>query len=99
MNIRDLKAAYLTSSHFRDMYLNLTQNKAPLGKEAAKRLEQNARNYIILDGLLFKISEEDNDGRLDTVLCIPTSKYTYCLVLFTPVLLEDTLVLQSAFRP
>ena len=73
MNLRDLKAAYLTSPHFRDMYLNLIQNKVPLGKGAAKRLEQNARNYMILDGLLFKIIELD-DGRLDTVLCIPTSK-------------------------
>ena len=45
MNLRDLKAAYLTSPHFRDIYLNLTQNKVPLGKGAARRLEQNARNY------------------------------------------------------
>ena len=73
MNLRDLKAAYLTSPHFRDIYLNLTHNKVPLGKEAAKRLEQNARSYMILDDLLFKIIEHD-DGRLDTVLCIPTSK-------------------------
>ena len=73
MNLRYLKAAYLTSPHFGDIYLNLTQNKAPLGKGAAKRLEQNARNYMILDGLLFKIIEVD-DGRLDTVLCISTSK-------------------------
>ena len=57
MNLRDLKAAYLTSPHFRDIYLNLTQNKVPLGKGAARRLEQNARNYMLLDGLLFKIIE------------------------------------------
>ena len=73
MDLRDLRAAYLQSPHFRDIYLNLTQNKVPLGKGAAKRLEQNARNYMILDGLLFKILELE-DGRLDTVLCIPTSK-------------------------
>ena len=73
MNLRDLRAAYLQSPHFRDIYLNLTHNKVPLGKGAAKRLEQNARNYLILDGLLFKIIELE-DGRLDTVLCIPTSK-------------------------
>ena len=73
MNLRDLRAAYLQSPHFRDIYLNLTQNKVPLGKGAAKRLEQNAGNYLILDGLLFKIIELE-DGRLDTVLCIPTSK-------------------------
>ena len=42
MNLRDLRAAYLQSPHFRDIYLSLTQNKVPLGKGAAKRLEQNA---------------------------------------------------------
>ena len=51
--------------------MNLTQKKVPLGKGAAKRLEQYARNYMILDG--FTVMEL-NDGRLDTVLCIPTSK-------------------------
>ena len=73
MNLRDLRAAYLQSPHFRDIYLSLTQNKVPLGKGAAKRLEQNARKYLILDGLLFTIIEME-DGRMDTVLCIPTSK-------------------------
>ena len=42
LNLRDLRAAYLQSPHFRDIYLNLTQHKVPLGKGAAKRLEQNA---------------------------------------------------------
>ena len=73
VNLRDLKAVYLTSPHFRDIYLYLLQNRMPLGKGAAKRLDLNARNYLILDGLLFKILD-DGEGNLDTVLCIPTSK-------------------------
>ena len=73
VDLRDLKAAYLTSPHFRDIYLYLLQNRMPLGKDAAKRLDQNARNYLILDGLLFKI-QDDGEGNLDTVLCISTSK-------------------------
>ena len=73
VDLRDLKAAYLTSPYFRDIYLYLLQNRMPLGKGAAKRLDQNARNYLILDGLLFKILE-NGEGNLDTVLCIPTSK-------------------------
>ena len=73
VDLRDLKAAYLTSPHFRDIYLYLVQNRMPLGKGAAKRLDQNARNYLILDGLLFKILD-NGEGNLDTVLCIPTSK-------------------------
>ena len=73
IDLRDLKAAYLTSPHFRDIYLYLLQNRMPLGKGPAKRLDQNARSYLILDGLLFKILD-DGEGKLDTVLCIPTSK-------------------------
>ena len=73
VDLRDLKAAYLTSPHFRDIYLYLLQNRMPLGKGAAKRLDQNARNYLTLDGQLFKILE-NGEGNLDTVLCIPTSK-------------------------
>ena len=46
VDLRDLKAAYLTSPHFRDIYLYLLQNRMPLGKGAAKRLDQNARNYL-----------------------------------------------------
>ena len=73
VDLRNLKAAYLTSPHFRDIYLYLLQNRMPLGKGAVKRLDQNARNYLILDGLLFKILD-DGEENLDTVLCIPTSK-------------------------
>ena len=73
VDLRDLKAAYLTSPHFRDIYLYLLQNRLPSGKGAAKRLDQNARNYLILDELLFKILDE-GEGNLDMVLCIPTSK-------------------------
>ena len=71
----------------RHIYLNLTQNKAPLGKGAAKKLEQNARNYMILDGRLLKIIELD-DGRLDTVLCIPTSKVHILLDTYHSSLIE-----------
>ena len=86
MNLRDLRAAYLTSPHFRDIYLNLNQNKVPIGKGAVRRLEQNARNYMLYDGLLFKIIELD-DGRLDTVLCIPTSKVHILLDTYHPSLI------------
>ena len=73
VDLRDLKAAYLTSLYFRDIYLYLLQNRMSLGKGVTKRLDQNARNYLILDGLLFKILD-DGEGNLDTVLFIPTSK-------------------------
>ena len=73
VDLRDLKAAYLTSPQFRDIYLYLLQNRLPLGKGVAERLDQNARNYLILNGLLLKILD-DGEENLDMVLCIPTSK-------------------------
>ena len=44
VDLRDLRAAYLISPHFRDIYLYLLQKRMPLGKGVAKRLDQNARN-------------------------------------------------------
>ena len=71
LTLKDLKAAYLTSPHFKDVYLYMLQNRAPLNNSTAHRLEMNAHNYMILDGLLFRITE-NNVGEIDTVLCIPT---------------------------
>ena len=69
VDLRDLKAVYLMSPHFRDIYLYLLQNRLPIGKGAAKRLDQNARNYLILDGLLFKILD-DGEGNLDSACLV-----------------------------
>ena len=79
--LKDLKAAYLTSPHFKDVYLHLLQNRAPINKSAAHRLEVSACNYMILDGLLFKITE-NNVGEMDTVLCIPTLKVHILLEMY-----------------
>ena len=79
--LKDLKAAYLTSPHFKDVYLHLLQNRAQINKSAAHRLEVRAHNYMILDGLLFKITE-NNVGEMDTVLCIPTSKVHVLLEMY-----------------
>ncbi len=69
-SLKDLRAAYLTSPHFRDIYLYLMQNKLPRDARVANKLQVEATNYLILDGLLFKLNpDSDRD-----VLCIPTSK-------------------------
>ena len=72
-DLRDLRAAYLTSPQFRDIYLYLRQNKVPLNQMAARRIEVNSRHYMLLDGLLFKITDTDLEDPT-TVLCIPSSK-------------------------
>ena len=71
--LRDLKAAYMDSPHFRDIYLNLMQGKVLLNKGAARRMENSVRDYLTLDELLFKIVPCGRDD-YETVLSIPTSK-------------------------
>ena len=44
-----------------------------MNKSAAKCLENNARQYMTVDGLLFKIVDSGRDEP-DTVLCIPTCR-------------------------
>ena len=78
VSLKDLKAAYLSSPHFRDIYLYLMQNRMPILASAARRLETNARNYMIIDGLLFKITV-GNNGELEPLLCVPTSKVNVLL--------------------
>ena len=78
VSLKDLKTAYLSSPHFRDIYLYLMQNRMPILASAARRLETNARNYMIIDGLLFKITV-GNNGELEPLLCIPTSKVNVLL--------------------
>ena len=74
-DLRDLKAAYLASPHFRDIYIYLCQNKVPLNRLAARQIEVQSRNYMLLDGLLFKMMDTDTvTGDAHTVLCISTSK-------------------------
>ena len=69
--LRDLKAAYMDSPHFRDIYLILMQGKVPLNNGAARRMENSVRDYMTLDGLLFKIVPCGRDD-YEMVLCIPT---------------------------
>ena len=62
----------MDSPHFRDIYLNLMQGKVPLNKGAARRMKNSVRDYMTLDGLLFKIFPFGRDD-YETVLCV-TSK-------------------------
>ena len=72
-SLKDLKAAYLTSPHFKDIYVYLTLNRLPLNKVAARQVEANSRDYMMLDELLFKLIQGRKEEPFP-VLCIPTSK-------------------------
>ena len=63
----EIQAGYLNSSHFKDIYLYLSQNKLPTSKAAIRKVEKLAERYILLDSLLFKITPEKETA----VLAVP----------------------------
>ena len=55
VEIKEIKAGYLHSSYFKDIYLYLSQNKLPSSKVAIKRVQVLAKNiypvrFIIIQG-------------------------------------------------
>ena len=67
VEIKEIQEGYLHSSYFKDLYLYLSQNKLPSFKLAIKRVETLAEKYILLDSLLFKITQEKETA----VLAVP----------------------------
>ena len=58
VEIKEIQARYLNSSHFKHIYLYLSQNKLPASKAAIRKVELLAERYILLDYLLFKITPQ-----------------------------------------
>ena len=58
VEIKEIQAGYLSSSHFKDIHLYLSQNKLPSYKAPIRKVQTLAERYILLDYLLFKISPE-----------------------------------------
>ena len=67
VEIKEIQAWYLTSTHFNDIYLYLSQNKLPTSKTAFRKEKTLTEMYILLDSLLFKITPEKET----TVLAVP----------------------------
>ena len=82
-SIRDMQAAYLSSPHFRDIYLSVSMNKMPSKARSARKLESDLMNavYMIHGGLLYRYMK-NNTGDFDPVLCVPASKIDIFLELF-----------------
>ena len=55
LTIKEIQAGYLSSPFFKDLYLFLSQNKLPSKKSSIKKVKTLAKNYVLLDTLLFKL--------------------------------------------
>ena len=69
VEVKEIQARYLDSSHFKDIYLYLSQNKLPTSKAEIRKIETEAlaERYILLDYLLYKITPEKES----VVLAVP----------------------------
>ena len=67
VEIKEIQAGYLNNSHFKDIYLYLSQNKLPTSKAAIRKVETLAERYILLYSLLFNIDPEKETA----VLAVP----------------------------
>ena len=82
-SIRDMQVAYLSSPHFRDIYLSVGMNKMPSKTRSARKLESDLMNavYMIHGSLLYRYLR-NLTGDSDPVLCVPASKIDTFLELF-----------------
>ena len=78
VKIKEIQAGYLHSSYFKDLYLNLSQNKLPSSKTAIKRVEALVEKYIPLDSLLFKVNPEKET----VVLAVPEASVDRIITLY-----------------
>ena len=67
VEIKEIQAGYLSSYHFKVIYLYLSQNKLPTSKAVIRKVETLAERYVLLDSLLFKITPEKETA----VLAVP----------------------------
>ena len=88
---KEIKAAYLVSSYFKDIFLYLAQNKLPSTKTAIKKVETLVEKYILLDSLLFKIVTTPE--KETALLAIPEICADKIITFIIQVYLQDTKVL------
>ena len=78
VEIKEIQARHLNSSHFKNIYLYLSQNKLPTSKTAVRKVELLVERYILLDSLLFIITPEKET----TVLAVPETCTDKIIILY-----------------
>ena len=75
LTIKEIQAGYLSSPYFKDLYLLLSQNKLPSKRSSTKKVETLAKNFVLLDSLLFKlVTTPDKETALLAIPEICTEK-------------------------
>ena len=62
--VSEIQQAYKTSSAFKNIYQYITTNMLPSNKRLQRSVLSNAENYIVADGLLFRLYETYRNKQL-----------------------------------
>ena len=57
-SLKDLEAAYCSSSAFKDVFQFLKYNKLPSNKSLAKKVQTTAQDYYVIGSILFKYASK-----------------------------------------
>ena len=52
---QDLVKVYQTSTHFHDVYHDITDGKLPSGAKVQASIQAEALNYVVINNFLFRI--------------------------------------------
>ena len=78
VEVKGIQVGYLHSPYFKDLYLNMLQNRLPSSKPAIKKLETLSEKHVLLDSLLFRISPEKETA----VIAIPETCADKIIILY-----------------
>ena len=73
LNAQELLKAYPTSPAFKDIYNYITVNQVPSTKRQQRMVQTNAENYIVANGLLFRLHKavRQNSPTYQCLLVVP----------------------------
>ena len=88
ITMNELKAEYKNSPHFKDIVKYINNGYCRYVGHAQKTFKMECENYVILNGILFRIRYDAEDkGKPSLVLCIPEKYITTILYQYhTPIL-------------
>ncbi|KAJ8038848.1 hypothetical protein HOLleu_16398 [Holothuria leucospilota] len=73
IDVKQLKTEQETSSYFKPVYDYLAYDILPKDKKAAKSVQMKAEQYILCNGILFRLFFHDKDEEFTLQLAIPES--------------------------
>lgn len=75
----ELKREYNSSPFFRHVYSYLTNGLLPAGKKLARSILVRAEEFVLVNGILFRISFRESQENFNLVLAVPESLAEYLI--------------------